>query len=344
MTGAHTMRRGIVFATDALEPLFPLARDAEAAGFDRVWTTEFLHRDGVARALAIALSTETIGVGTGIAYAFTRVPVAMAALAVDVQRLSRGRFALGLGTGTRGVRRWYGAEFDPPARQFAAYAEEVRSSWERNPDLAEWGPPPLYGAGLNPVMTRTATRVGDGVLLHPLALVREHLHERALPAIRRGAEQRGTGTFVAVWAITSINDDEDVAREHARRQAAFYLSTPSYGSVVEGTPWAEVAERVRQAFDDSERKATWDELAPLVPESLIDEIALVGTPATVAEHAARLEEELGPLGVDEVVFQTVGAGLAEQEVVDNCAGIIRSLGPARAVAVVEGESKRSALP
>jgi alkanesulfonate monooxygenase SsuD/methylene tetrahydromethanopterin reductase-like flavin-dependent oxidoreductase (luciferase family) len=322
----ESMRRALVFATEALEPLVGLARDAERAGFDRVWTTEYLQRDAVARALAIALGTDTIGVGTGIAYAFTRLPVAMAALAADVQRLAEGRFALGLGTGTRGVRRWYGAEFDPPARQFAAYADELRKTWAGMPGLADTGAPPIFGAGLNPVMTRTAVRAGDGVLLHPLALVRTHLQERLLPAIRKGCQDREAGTFVAVWAITSIAADEEVAREHARRQVAFYLSTPSYGSVVEGTPWASVAGSIRDAFDGSGRRATWDELAPLVPDSLIDEIALVGTPETVAGKATLLEEELRSHGIDELVFQTVGAGLDEEEVVHNCAEIIAVLG------------------
>src|SRR5262249_32706857 len=93
------LRRSIVFATDALDPVIELAQNAEKAGFQRVWTTEYPHRDAVLRALAIALRTKSIGVGTGIAYAFTRLPLAMAAMSADVQRLSGGRFTLGVGAG-----------------------------------------------------------------------------------------------------------------------------------------------------------------------------------------------------------------------------------------------------
>jgi alkanesulfonate monooxygenase SsuD/methylene tetrahydromethanopterin reductase-like flavin-dependent oxidoreductase (luciferase family) len=328
MTGQAPVRRSLVFATAALDPLPGLARDADNAGFDRVWTTEFVGRDGVARALAAALATERIGVGTGIAYAFTRVPLAMAALAADVQRLSAGRFTLGIGTGTRGVRSWYGAEFERPAPRLAAYADELRQAFGRFDGLERGGPPPIHGAGLNPIMVRAVARSCDGLLLHPLALVRRHLHERVLPAARRGADERGAGGEIAAWCITSIAADGSLAREHARRQAAFYLSTPSYGSVVEGTPWAAVADRVREAFDASDRKATWAELAPLVPDSLIDEIALAGTPEAVAARASELAAELCGLGIGEVVFQTVGAGIEDEEVVRNCAEIIRVLGPA----------------
>jgi alkanesulfonate monooxygenase SsuD/methylene tetrahydromethanopterin reductase-like flavin-dependent oxidoreductase (luciferase family) len=320
------LRRSLVFATDALEPLVGLAQDAERAGFDRVWSTEYLHRDAVARALSIALGTTTIGVGTGIAYAFTRLPVAMAGLAADVQRLAGGRFSLGLGTGSKGVRRWFGAEFEPPARKFAEYTETLRSTFDAMPAWGSTGPPPVYGAGLMPIMTRTAVRASDGVLLHPLALVRTHLHERVLPAIQRGCDDRGSSTFVAAWCITSIADDEDVARERARRQLAFYLSTPSYGGVVEGTPWERVATDVRDGFVNSGRTATWAELAPLIPDALLDEVALTGTQQSVAVAARRLEEELGNHHVDELVFQTVGAGIGDDDVVANCASIVAALG------------------
>jgi alkanesulfonate monooxygenase SsuD/methylene tetrahydromethanopterin reductase-like flavin-dependent oxidoreductase (luciferase family) len=323
------MRRGLVFATDALEPLLRLSREAEQAGFARVWTTEYPGRDAVARALAIALGTDRIEVGTGIAYAFTRLPLAMGALAADVRRLSGGRFALGLGTGTRGVRRWYGADFDPAARRFAEYAAELRGIWAGMAELDEHGLPPLYGAGLTPVMVRNAVRAADGVLLHPLALVRTHLRERVLPAIQDGAKRREDKPFVAMWVITSLAADEELAREHARCQIAFYLSTPSYGSVVDGTPWADVAQTIRERFELSNRTATWAELGHAVPDSLVDELALVGTPDSVRLKAAWLEAELDSLGVDELVFQTVGAGLREDEVVENCAAILTALGGPR---------------
>lgn len=319
------MRRGIAFATEALEPLLPLARDAERAGFDRVWTTEFIGRDAIARALAIAMETDLIDVGTGIAYAFTRQPLAMAAQAADVQRLSGGRFALGLGTGTRGVRRYYDAEFEPPARRFSAYVDDLHRAWAGFGGMAQGDCPPIFGAGLNPTMVRTAARTCDGVLLHPLALVRRHLLARVMPALRRGMLERGAEGSVVVWCVTSISADGQEAREHARRQLAFYLSTPSYASVVAATEWSDVAREIRYAFDASGRRASWTELGELVPETLIDEIALAGTAEDVREAVLRLESELAVLGVDELVFQTVGAGMSEEDVVLNCAQIITTL-------------------
>jgi alkanesulfonate monooxygenase SsuD/methylene tetrahydromethanopterin reductase-like flavin-dependent oxidoreductase (luciferase family) len=314
--------RSLVFATDALDPLPDLARRAEAAGFERVFTTEYLHRDSVARALAIALGTSTIGVATGISYAFTRAPLAMAALAADVQRLSNNRFALGISSGTRGVRRWYESEFEPPGPKIAEYAGKLRAAWAQNPDLRQ--PPPIYGAALNPIMGKLVRRSCDGALLHPLALARTHLTTRLLPAL-----QSGDGDFAIIaWCITSIDANGELARERARRQLAFYLSTPSYRTVAEGTAWEAVPLRIREAFDSSDRKATWTELARLVPEELVDELALVGTPSAVRERLPALELELAGLGITELVFQTVGADLSEAEIVTNCRLIASELGRA----------------
>lgn len=319
------VRRAIVFATDVLEPLPELARRAEAAGFARVWTTEYVGRDAIARALAIGLATDHIEVGTGIAYAFTRSPLAMAALAADVQRLIGGRFALGISPGTRGVRRWYGAEFDPPAPRMRAYAKELRAAWGQ-----PWGPavtPPIMSSVLNPIMARAVGQSCDGALLSPLAMGRVHRRDRLMPALRRGERDGGRTLQLAQWCVTSIDDDSQTARLRAAAQLAFYLSTPSYRTVAEGTDWADVPERVATAFDESGRTAAWTELAREVPDVVIDELAIAGDPGEVERRVQELEGELLDEGIEELVLQTVGAGLDDSVVLSNCQLIIDVLGP-----------------
>lgn len=318
-------RRGLVFATDALKPLIELSSSAEAHGFDRVWTTEYVGRDAIARALAISLRTTRIEVGTGVAYAFTRLPLAMAALAADVQHLSNGRFALGLSPGTRGVRRWYGAEFEHPAPGMAAYADSLRDIWNGWP-AAPVPRPPLYAAAFNPIMTRYASAAYDGLVLHPLAAGSVHLHERLLPAVRLGSEARSTPLRLAAWRVTSIDDDDDLARRRAKSQLAFYFSTPSYAVAVEGTEWMHVPPIIREAHNASNGDPDWMAIGALIPEEMVDEFTLAGTPAAVRKRLAALERTLGAAGVEEVVFQTTGAGVSEDEVVQNCRLIIETLG------------------
>lgn len=328
MSEPTALRRGLVFATDALEPLVDLSRSAESQGFDRVWTTEYVGRDAIARALAIALGTTRIEVGTGVAYAFARVPLAMAALAADVQRLSNGRFVLGLSPGTRGVRRWYGAEFEHPAPGMAAYADSLRETWNGWPAAPE-PRPQLYAAAFNPIMTRYVSAAYDGLVLHPLAAGSTHLRERLLPAVRQGSAARSTPLRMAAWRVTSLDADEDVARRRARSQLAFYFSTPSYATVVEDTEWMHVPPIIREAHAASGTAPDWMTIGALIPDGMVDEFTLAGTPETVRARLDALDRSLGAAGVDEVVFQTVGAGISDDEVVENCRLIIESLGPNR---------------
>jgi alkanesulfonate monooxygenase SsuD/methylene tetrahydromethanopterin reductase-like flavin-dependent oxidoreductase (luciferase family) len=315
--------RGIVFSTDVLEPLLGLASRAEAAGFSRVWTTEYPHRDAVIRALAIGMNTERIGIGTGISYAFSRSALAMASMTADVQRLTDGRFALGLGPGTRGVRRWYDADFEPPAEKLIGFAEDLRTAWQRNVDLPT--PPPLYASALGPVIGRRVAATFDGILLHPIAVSRAHLHERLLPAIRAGAIDRPAPHVVA-WCITSVDSDEERARDRARSQLAFYFSTPSYASVAVGTSWAAVPSLVQQAFL-ADRKRPWSELAPLIPDDMLDDLTLAGTPSSVGARAASLSEQLADAGVSEIAFAAAGADVDADEFESSCADIVDALAP-----------------
>ena len=323
--------RSVVFATDLLEPLVPLARQAEAAGFHRVWTAELPGRDAVVRALAIGLATERIGVGTGIAYAFTRPPLAMAAEAMDVQRLIGGRFLLGLGTGTSGVRRRYGVDFNPPARRFESYVAELRAAWARISEPGWPAVPPVYGAGMGTTMLRAVARSSDGVLLHPLARARTHLNERVLPALAAGrGSADGAPPGLTAWAMVSIAADEGEARARAKRHVAFYLATPSYKPVLEGSPWLAVADDVQAAYLAAKPKVDWRWMEHLIPDDLVDHVALAGTAKMVAARAVSLEAELEECGVDEIAFQTVGVGLSGDEMAYNCEAIIAALAPSPA--------------
>jgi len=345
---SRAVRRSIVFGTDAFTELIPVAQAAERAGFHRLWTTEYTGRDSVIRALLLAHATERIEIGTGIAYAFSRAPLAMAAMAADAFVASGGRFTLGLGAGTRGMRtRWYETEFDHPAPRLADYVQLMRATGAAGSDGLDYqgefyhlripafrpGHPVeeltglrVYGSGLNRVMLRQASRSCDGVALHPLAGSDRYLREVALPAIRTGRQQGGrTGGSLAVWLITSIHEDEEVARQRAKTTLAFYFSTPSYRSITEGTSWAAATEAIRAGFLD--QGANWGSLSRCVPDDMVDAFTLVGTPAQVQRRLGEYEHRFELAGADEIVFQTVGETLTREQVVRNCGQIVEVLRP-----------------
>lgn len=336
------MKRSIVFAAPEFLPLVPIAQEAEAAGFARVWTTENPGRDALVRALTFALATSTIEIGTGIAYAFTRAPLAMAAAAADVQEAAGGRLSLGIGAGTQGMRsRWFGiGEFDHPASRLEEYADVLRKAWSSAKEFHYEGrfysgayqeldgvrpTVPIWGSGINHTMLRIAARSCDGVAVHPLGANLTYLDSVVSPSVREGAAESGRTPHLALWRMTSIDSDGEVARERARRSLAFYFSTPSYGSVADATGWGEVAERIRNTF--RAQGPDWDNMSCMIPANMVSEFCLAGTPAEVLKQWQVIQREYAARGVTETVFQTVNVTGSEPRI-RNLRAIVNVLAPA----------------
>jgi alkanesulfonate monooxygenase SsuD/methylene tetrahydromethanopterin reductase-like flavin-dependent oxidoreductase (luciferase family) len=342
------MKRSIVFAgTDAIATIVELAREAEAAGFDRVWTTENHSRDGILRATAIALSTTRIGVGTGIAYAFTRAPLSMATLAAELRVLSGGRFTLGLGAMTRGMRRnWYGIEIDHPASRFREYVQLLRTAFNTTTGLKFSGryysadvpafdlsgdrqliqSTPIYGSGVNAAMLKACADVCDGIALHSIASGLPYYDSAVTPALQRS----GRSVRMAVWRITSIHHDRERARAAARKHIAFYLTTPSYRGVGEGRTWAPRVDAIQSAFRASLQTPDWRTIGALVSDDMVEELALAGTPSEVRDQASAQIDEYAQRGVDELVYQTTSTDMTALEMRDNQKLLIDTLGSLRA--------------
>lgn len=336
------MKTSVVFALPDLGSTVQLAQVAEAAGYDRVWTTENPGRDAIVRALAVGLSTHHIEVATGIAYAFTRAPLALAATAADAYQATAGRFSLGLGAGTKGMRaRWYGIEdFVPPATRLSEYASLMRSAWSAESEFDFQGQfyrghydqldgsrpqVPLWGSGVNRAMLTVSARHFDGVAVHALASAVTYLDTIVLPAVADGSAGRLLPPQVAVWRMASVDQDGEVARQRARRALAFYFSTPSYGVVADVTGWGDVAQRLRHEFlRDGPR---WQELGALIPSEMLRDFCLAGTAEEVREHWSALAPLLQERGVDEIVLQTVAVDAGAAEVHQSVDLLLQALSP-----------------
>jgi alkanesulfonate monooxygenase SsuD/methylene tetrahydromethanopterin reductase-like flavin-dependent oxidoreductase (luciferase family) len=336
------MKRSFVFAdSNELEPVLELAALAETNGFYRVWTTETPWRDAILRATAIALRTNRINIGTGIAYTFSRAPLNMAAAAAEVQLLSHGRFALGIGSGTRGMRRhWYGLEMDRPAPRMEEYVRFLKSALASDhgfrfegtfytADVPAFHIPgdrnmvestAVYGSGVNPTMLQACLKVCDGIALHPLSAALPYFDSVVKPALERVNRQ----VRLAAWRITAVAQDGEVAREMARRNIAFYLSTPSYRGVAMGRPWENLPLKVQEAFRAAPKPVDWRPIAELVGDDALHELTLAGTPDEVRAGALELEDELERRGIDEIVFQPA-AGSGELDSLRNQHLIIDTL-------------------
>ncbi|MEU4227557.1 LLM class flavin-dependent oxidoreductase [Nonomuraea sp. NPDC026600] len=339
------MKRSLAVAVSSFTALENAGRLAEACGLDRVWTTELRGRDAFVRALHVAAVTERIEVGTGIAYAFTRHPMAMAAAAMEGFAACSGRLTVGIGAGTAHTRGEFGLDFDHPAPRLGEYAALMRAALDADGDLRFHGrfydvtmpgfafghPRPLragvkvYGSGLNPTALRALARTCDGIALHPFGHVPGYLNGVVRPTIGRAAADRDGEPEIAAWLIACALDDAREARELAKAQIALYAAQPGFAPYFEHTPWAGAAERICSSAWPADGVPSWRAIgAALVPDDMLDGLAIAGAPGDVALGIAGKEAELARSGVSEITLQIPGIALAPQDAEGVLTGLIHA--------------------
>lgn len=330
------MQRTLVCTAAAIADGVALACDAEAAGFDAVWATEFHNHDVYTWMTAMGLATTRIGIGSGIAYAFARPPVLVAAAAADVDEVTDGRLLLGLGSGTQRMNEsWYGLTFEKPAAKMAEAVHVIRATWAAaagprmrfegrfwNLDIENYRRPnlrrpqiPVYVAGVNRLMARTAGEVADGYIGHPLSsrrFMREVTHPAVLEGLQRAGRPREAMTL-ANYLICSVHEDPAVARREAAHQIAFHATVYTYRTIFDLHGYTAEREAIRAAF----MKGDFANMAAHVPEEMIDECAIAGTPAGCREQ---LEKYDGLL--DMAMFFAPSFGIPRARVMENQRAIL----------------------
>ncbi len=274
-------------------------RQLEEAGVAGVFTYEGPADPFLPLAVA-ALASDTMALYTNLAIALPRSPMHLAYLAQDLQRASGGRFSLGLGSQIRRhVVDRFGTTWEAPVEQMREWVLAIRaiqSSWTTGEPLAFEGrwtrhtycpplfvPPPappapiLLGA-LGPKMTQMAVEVADGLLIHPFCS-EESLRSSTWPLLPEGFPVIGQ----SVVGVARDEVELAVARDGVRMLLAFYGSTPAYRPVLEAHGWGDLQPRLR----DFAREGRWDALPGVISDEVVDTIAVMGTPAEVAEGLRR---------------------------------------------------------
>jgi probable F420-dependent oxidoreductase len=278
------------------------ATEAEALGFDGAWSTE-VGRDPFLPLVVAARRTRSLTLGTGVAIAFARSPMTVASTAYDLQGLSGGRFVLGLGSQVKAhVTRRYGMPWTEPAERMREFVLALKAIWDDwcggapldfrgehyrhtlmtpmfRPARHRWGPPPVHLAAVGPRMTRVATEVADGVLLHSFSTVR-HLGEHTLPGIEAGLAEAArprrdfTVSFPGLVATGACDEELERSVERVRAQVAFYAATPAYRSVLATHAWEDLHLELHRLSVAGE----WDAMTGLVDDEVLEAFAVVGRP------------------------------------------------------------------
>lgn len=331
---------GLILTGGSARGDLELARRAETAGFDAVYSIEFFNRNGYAPLGAVAVSTERVALGTAIANAFVRTPLMHASAAMDLDELSGGRFVLGLGSATKRMNEdWYGVPFERPAARMRELVELIRAAiaaqggmgfrwdgefWKLNVPVyarpkAARREIPIWIAAVNRGMIAAAGRVADGLVGHPIATRRWH-REVTLPGLRAAEAKAGRASGacrLAPYVLTSLAPTREEALRNAKGQIGFYFTTALYHPILELHGLASVGEACRAALRSFDTKR----MAEAVPDALVDEIALACTPDEARDRLAQWEG----LTQDPILY-TPTIGVRPEALRDNQAAILDTFG------------------
>ncbi len=221
------MKIGLLFNTDPLPgaALAGFARDAEQAGFERLWVPELFGREPFVTAGALLQATSRIGVATGIANVYVRDALATKAAAATLDELSGGRFEMGLGVSNTVGNSLRGHEWLPPVTKLTRFFDAM--------DAAKLmfkadGHVPVYLAAHGPKLMAFAASRADGAMTY-LATNDYNAHARKT----LGADKR-----LIVMQPTLINSSPEAARRVARKAVRIYLPLANYQRAWAAQGWA----------------------------------------------------------------------------------------------------------
>jgi F420-dependent oxidoreductase-like protein len=299
-----------------------LIHQAESLGFDSVWTAEAYGNDAVSSASWILAQTKKIRVGTAIMQMPARTPAMCAMTAMSLHQLSGGRFIAGLGaSGPQVVEGWHGVPYGKPVTRTKEYIQIMRKIMGREgpvefqgeiyhmpnmgPGTTGLGKPlksilqacpevPIYTASITPAGLSCAGEVADGVF--PVWMDPNKYHILG-EHIEKGFAKAGNGKSlkdfdIAPFVMVAPNDDLDAAFDSMRPWLALYIGGMGakgknfYTDYATRLGYGDVAARIQDLYLSGKK----EEAQALVPNALLDEVALVGSHGRIAERLAPWKE------------------------------------------------------
>jgi 5,10-methylenetetrahydromethanopterin reductase len=290
-------------------------RLAERLGYDAVWLgdAQLLWRELYVMLGAAAALTSSIALGSSVTNPVTRLPSVTAGAVATLHELSEGRARLGIGVGGTST----GMVGAPSATRahLAQYVRDVRALCDGQALAGPHGDmrlvyasaqthPPLYIGGSGPKVLALAGEIADGAIIGGGTCSPERLASK-LGAVREGrARAAPDAPFrVCLSATTAVHADRALALAAARPAVAVNLrfTDPSW-------PLSDAARRAREAVmeiyrhDEHMSPDAAAKFAAAIPDAVVDEFAIAGTPDECRARAAAIFAA----GVDEIITNPYG--------------------------------------
>jgi F420-dependent oxidoreductase-like protein len=286
-----------------------VTREAEALGWDSVWTAEAWGSDAFTPLGWLAAQTTRIKLGTGVVQLSARTPTATAMAAITLDHLSNGRFVLGLGvSGPQVVEGWYGRPSDKPLARTREYVEIIRRVVRREEPLdfdGDFYQHPYHGPGSTglgkplrsivhplrrdlpivlgaegPKNVAQTAAIADGWL----PLYYSPFHPDVYREDLAGAKD---GFQIIAGAQINIADTVEEGLAPVKMMLGFYIGGMGakgqnyHTKLMARFGYEKEALAIQEAFFEGRQ----DEAIAMVPDDFADSIALVGPPERIRERA-----------------------------------------------------------
>jgi F420-dependent oxidoreductase-like protein len=290
--------------------------EAEKLGYDSVWTGEAYGSDAVTPLAWIGSRTSKIKLGAAILQMPARTPAMTAMTAMTLDALSGGRFILGVGpSGPQVAEGWHGVAYGKPIPRTREYVSIVRKILAREaplqhqgeyyqipytgPDATGLGKPlksilhgrpdmKIYMASISPNGIACAGEVADGNL--PIWMNPEK-PQLFIPHLERGFAKTNTKKSLADFDLAPfvtcvVGNDLEKCRLPVKENLALYIggmgarNANFYNDYTKRMGYEEAAKKIQDLYL-SGKKA---EAVALVPDKLVDEVALVGTRERISDR------------------------------------------------------------
>ncbi|MBI3757841.1 MAG: LLM class F420-dependent oxidoreductase [Deltaproteobacteria bacterium] len=310
------MKLGLLVGAAGPRLNMDLILEAERLGYDSVWTGEAYGTDAVTPLAWIGSRTTKIKLGAAILQLPARSPAMTAMTAMTLDALSGGRFILGLGpSGPQVAEGWHGVAYGKPLPRIREYISIVRKILAREaplqhqgeyyqipyagPDATGLGKPlksilhgradlKIYMASINPNGIACAGEIADGNL--PIWMNPEK-PELMLSSLERGFTKAGGGKSLANFDLAPfvtciVGNDLEKCRMPIKDNLALYIggmgarSQNFYNAYAKRLGYEEAAVKIQDLYLSGQKA----EAVALVPDKLIDEVALIGSRERIADR------------------------------------------------------------
>jgi len=297
-------------------------QDADRLGYHSVWSAEAYGSDAITPLAWVGAVTFRIHLGTAIMQIAARTPAMTAMTAMTLDALSGRRVLLGLGvSGPQVVEGWHGQPFGKPLVRTREYVSIVRAIFARQKplehsgehyqipyagaDATGLGKPlrsilhgrpdlPIYLAAIGPKNVALAAEIADGWLPVFFSPERVRLYRAALEeGFTRATPPRRRDAFdIAPTAAVVLGSDVDACRAHVKPRLALYIGGMGargrnfYFDLACRYGYEAAATRIQDLYLAGKR----NEAAAVVPDALVDEVALCGPRERIRDRLAAWKE------------------------------------------------------